>query len=359
MGVEPACSHCHIGAMASERCERRRRGGQSRRGGRLRAAGAQCARPAGAARAGARRGPLRARLSGADRPHPLRGAGADRPARRDAQGCRRPAHPAGADRGGHHRPAGLRLSGRRAARLCPLRLRAARRRDQPAVALLPVRQGLSRDHLRPGGDEGALSGHRSARRAAASPRRRSISSASPSRFRAWCGSPSTTPAISPAASSSSICPRARRGASGCTRGSTIPNGSMSASSPRRSAPPSWSIRTCRSKTCSGGCSTRRRRCACSPTVPLSKGCRCSLEYVREVIARFGPEEREQMVDDDGFISVDCEFCSRLFPIKLSDLDELKCHWSFRPLTPCLPWALLSEGVRARVGTLSSLAGIKA
>ena len=56
------------------------------------------------------------------------------------------------------------------------------------------------------------------------------------------------------------------------------------------------------------------------TIPLSKGCRCSLEYVREVIARFGPEEREQMVDDDGFISVDCEFCSRLFPIKLSDLD---------------------------------------
>ena len=56
------------------------------------------------------------------------------------------------------------------------------------------------------------------------------------------------------------------------------------------------------------------------TIPLSKGCRCSLEYVREVIARFGPEEREHMVDDDGFISVDCEFCSRLFPIKLSDLD---------------------------------------
>ncbi len=54
-------------------------------------------------------------------------------------------------------------------------------------------------------------------------------------------------------------------------------------------------------------------------LPLSKGCRCSLEYVREVIARFGPEEREQMVDDDGFISVDCEFCSRIFPIKLDDL----------------------------------------
>jgi molecular chaperone Hsp33 len=56
------------------------------------------------------------------------------------------------------------------------------------------------------------------------------------------------------------------------------------------------------------------------SVPLSKGCRCTFEYVRDVIARFGAEEREEMVDDDGFISVDCEFCSRVFPIRLSDLD---------------------------------------
>lgn len=55
-------------------------------------------------------------------------------------------------------------------------------------------------------------------------------------------------------------------------------------------------------------------------VPLAKGCRCSFEHIRSVIGRFPAAEREQMVDDDGFISVDCEFCSRLFPIKLSDLD---------------------------------------
>lgn len=55
-------------------------------------------------------------------------------------------------------------------------------------------------------------------------------------------------------------------------------------------------------------------------VPLRKGCRCTYDYVRDVIARFGADEREQMVDDDGFISVDCEFCSRVFPIRLSDLD---------------------------------------
>jgi len=57
------------------------------------------------------------------------------------------------------------------------------------------------------------------------------------------------------------------------------------------------------------------------SVPLSKGCRCTFEYVRDVIARFGAEERGQMVDDEGFISVDCEFCSRVFPIRLADLED--------------------------------------
>jgi molecular chaperone Hsp33 len=56
------------------------------------------------------------------------------------------------------------------------------------------------------------------------------------------------------------------------------------------------------------------------TVPLGKGCRCSLEHVRGVLARFAPEEQAAMVDEDGFISVDCEFCSRIFPIRQSDLD---------------------------------------
>ena len=55
------------------------------------------------------------------------------------------------------------------------------------------------------------------------------------------------------------------------------------------------------------------------TVPLGKGCRCSYEHVRAVIARFDADERAQMVDDDGFISVDCEFCSRVFPIRPDEL----------------------------------------
>lgn len=55
-------------------------------------------------------------------------------------------------------------------------------------------------------------------------------------------------------------------------------------------------------------------------IGLSKGCRCNFEYIRGVISRFAVEERQEMVDDDGFISVDCEFCSRVFPISLRDLE---------------------------------------
>jgi len=55
------------------------------------------------------------------------------------------------------------------------------------------------------------------------------------------------------------------------------------------------------------------------SVPLVRGCRCDYEHVRGVLARFGPEERAEMVDADGTISVDCEFCSRIFPVRISDL----------------------------------------
>ncbi|HYE28385.1 MAG TPA: Hsp33 family molecular chaperone HslO [Allosphingosinicella sp.] len=56
-------------------------------------------------------------------------------------------------------------------------------------------------------------------------------------------------------------------------------------------------------------------------LPLHKGCRCSFDYIRGVIARFGADERADMVDDNGFISVDCEFCSRIFPIPISDFQD--------------------------------------
>ena len=49
-------------------------------------------------------------------------------------------------------------------------------------------------------------------------------------------------------------------------------------------------------------------------VALSKGCRCSPDYIASVIARFPPEERADMAGEDGMIRVDCEFCATSFPI---------------------------------------------
>jgi molecular chaperone Hsp33 len=47
-----------------------------------------------------------------------------------------------------------------------------------------------------------------------------------------------------------------------------------------------------------------------------KGCRCSGEYYRSVLARFGVEERQEMRNEEGLILVDCAFCSRIFEIDL-------------------------------------------
>src|SRR6476646_69431 len=51
---------------------------------------------------------------------------------------------------------------------------------------------------------------------------------------------------------------------------------------------------------------------------LRRGCRCDPAYVRSVIARFPPDEREAMIGDDGLIRVDCEFCSSSFAIQPSE-----------------------------------------
>ncbi len=56
-------------------------------------------------------------------------------------------------------------------------------------------------------------------------------------------------------------------------------------------------------------------------VKLSRGCRCNIEHIRGVLARFSVEDRAAMAGEDGVITVDCEFCARAFPIVAADLDE--------------------------------------
>jgi molecular chaperone Hsp33 len=58
-----------------------------------------------------------------------------------------------------------------------------------------------------------------------------------------------------------------------------------------------------------------------PAIRLGRGCRCDPDYVRSVIARFPADERDAMVGDDGFIRVDCAFCSSSFAIEPSELSS--------------------------------------
>ena len=47
---------------------------------------------------------------------------------------------------------------------------------------------------------------------------------------------------------------------------------------------------------------------------LSRGCRCSLDHYRAIIARFPGDEQAAMRDERGAIVIDCAFCSRLFEL---------------------------------------------
>jgi molecular chaperone Hsp33 len=53
-----------------------------------------------------------------------------------------------------------------------------------------------------------------------------------------------------------------------------------------------------------------------PGPVLSRGCRCSAEYYRSVLAKFPEGERDHMRNAAGVIAVDCAFCSRVFDIDL-------------------------------------------
>jgi molecular chaperone Hsp33 len=53
--------------------------------------------------------------------------------------------------------------------------------------------------------------------------------------------------------------------------------------------------------------------------PISKGCRCDIGHIRDVLSRFPESERIDMADERGLITVDCAFCSKLFDVKLAEL----------------------------------------
>ena len=57
-----------------------------------------------------------------------------------------------------------------------------------------------------------------------------------------------------------------------------------------------------------------REIMASKGLPLSRGCRCSIDHYQQVLKRFTQADREEMRDENGKIVVDCAFCSRLFEI---------------------------------------------
>lgn len=48
--------------------------------------------------------------------------------------------------------------------------------------------------------------------------------------------------------------------------------------------------------------------------PLARGCRCTEAHYQAVLARFPAEDRADMRDVDGLVTIDCAFCSKLFRI---------------------------------------------
>jgi molecular chaperone Hsp33 len=53
-----------------------------------------------------------------------------------------------------------------------------------------------------------------------------------------------------------------------------------------------------------------------PGAALSRGCRCSAAHYETIIARFPPDEQEEMRGPDGVIAVDCAFCSKTFALAI-------------------------------------------
>ena len=56
-----------------------------------------------------------------------------------------------------------------------------------------------------------------------------------------------------------------------------------------------------------------------PPAPLARGCRCSMDHIRDVLGRFPADERAEMAEADGLIRVDCAFCARSFPVEPASL----------------------------------------
>ena len=54
----------------------------------------------------------------------------------------------------------------------------------------------------------------------------------------------------------------------------------------------------------------------APGLAPTRGCRCNLAHITDVLQRFPESERIEMRGDDGLIGVDCKFCARVWKVRL-------------------------------------------
>jgi molecular chaperone Hsp33 len=53
---------------------------------------------------------------------------------------------------------------------------------------------------------------------------------------------------------------------------------------------------------------------------VHEACRCSHERIMTMMRRFSPQDRRDMVGDDGRIRITCEFCSRVYDLDPADVE---------------------------------------
>jgi molecular chaperone Hsp33 len=54
--------------------------------------------------------------------------------------------------------------------------------------------------------------------------------------------------------------------------------------------------------------------------PIREACRCSRQRIMAMMRRFSPQDRRDMVADNGRIEVTCEFCSRLYDLDPAEVE---------------------------------------
>jgi molecular chaperone Hsp33 len=55
--------------------------------------------------------------------------------------------------------------------------------------------------------------------------------------------------------------------------------------------------------------------------PVHEACRCSHDRIMRMMRNFGPEDRRDMVGDNGRVVVTCEFCSRVYDLDPAEIES--------------------------------------